>query len=125
MEIICLGEKFYDKNFKSVENVTTLHNDFRDFSSHHLYVIKINFENINVSRAELMKSLMDKGIYTQVHYIPVVLHPFYSKLGYSTNSITNSMKFYSECLSIPMYYELENKDQLKIIELINKIINKS
>ena len=72
-----------------------------------------------------MKSLMDKGIYTQVHYIPVVLHPFYSKLGYSTNSITNSMKFYSECLSIPMYYELENKDQLKIIELINKIINKS
>lgn len=117
--------KFYDKNFKSVENVTTLHNNFRDFSSHHLYVIKINFEKVNVSRAELMKSLMDKGIYTQVHYIPVVLHPFYSKLGYSTNSITNSMKFYSECLSIPMYYELENKDQLKIIELINEIINKS
>ncbi len=47
--------KFYDKNFKSVENVTTLHNDFRDFSSHHLYVIKINFEKVNVSRAELMK----------------------------------------------------------------------
>tara|TARA_B100001057_G_scaffold499894_1_gene612372 strand:- start:571 stop:1758 length:1188 start_codon:yes stop_codon:yes gene_type:complete len=117
--------KFYDKNFKSVENITTLHNNFRDFSSHHLYVIKINFEKVNVSRAELMKSLMDKGIYTQVHYIPVVLHPYYCKLGYSSNSITNSMKFYSECLSIPMYYELENKDQLKIIELINEIINKS
>ena len=71
-----------------------------------------------------MKSLMDK------EYIPKFTTTCCSssillKLGYSTNSITNSMKFYSECLSIPMYYELENKDQLKIIELINKIINKS
>ena len=116
---------YYDKHFESIENISTLHNDFRDYSSHHLYVIKINFEKINVTRAMLIKSLRDKGINTQVHYIPVVLHPFYSKIGYSPNSINNSMKFYSECLSIPMYYELENKDQLRIIELINEIINKS
>ena len=94
---------YYDKHFESIENISTLHNDFRDYSSHHLYVIKINFEKINVTRAMLIKSLRDKGINTQVHYIPVVLHPFYSKIGYSPNSINNSMKFYSECLSIPMY----------------------
>jgi perosamine synthetase len=115
--------KFYDKHFKSIKNVSTIHNKFRDYSSHHLYVIKINYEKINVTRALLMKKLRDKGINTQVHYIPVVLHPFYVKLGYSSNLIKNSIKFYTECLSIPIYYELENNDQLRIIKMINEIIN--
>ena len=58
-----------------------------------------------------MNRLRDEGIITQVHYIPVTSHPYYQRLGFNTNLYPNSLNYYNECLSIPLYFSLENKDQ--------------
>jgi len=114
---------FYDKHFKSIKNIIPIHKKHRNFSSHHLYVIRINFKNIKISRAELMSKLRDDGIITQVHYIPVIYHPYYQKLNYDKNLFPNSIKYYEDCLSIPMYFSLNNNDQMKVIESLKKLIN--
>ena len=36
-----------------------------------------------------MNELKKKGIITQVHYIPVTMHPFYKKLGYNITEKSN------------------------------------
>ena len=66
---------------------------------------------------------MYHGIGSQVHYIPVPLHPYYKKnFNYNLKKIQNSMKYYSDALSIPLYYSLNKKDQKKIIRTLIELI---
>ena len=39
--------------------------------------IKVDFTKMNLSRNDLMNKLRKIGIITQVHYIPIPLHPYY------------------------------------------------
>ena len=114
--------KRYDKAFSKFKYLKTIQSEFRAKSSHHLYVVKINFKKINITRAELMIKLRDYGIITQVHYIPVTQHPFYEKLGYNSENIKNSINFYNMCLTLPLYYSLKDDEQDYIIEKIHQII---
>ena len=71
--------KIYDKDFKSLKNLYLPQNKHRDLSSNHLYVLNLNFRKIGLTKYKFMKSLYEKGIITQVHYIPIHLHPFFKK----------------------------------------------
>jgi UDP-4-amino-4,6-dideoxy-N-acetyl-beta-L-altrosamine transaminase len=68
----------------------------------HLYQILIDFENVGVSRATLMRQLLDKNIGTQVHYIPVHQQPYYQRL-YGRQYLPGVERFYSRCLSLPLF----------------------
>ena len=84
----------------------------------HLYVVKIK----NNKRDKLLVKLRKKGIYTNVHYLPIHLHPFFKKLGFKSGQYPNSEKYGAEALSIPIYPNLKIKDQKKVIKEILKIL---
>ncbi len=84
----------------------------------HLYVVKIK----NNKRDKLLIKLRKKGIYTNVHYLPIHFHPFFKKLGFKSGQYPNSEKYGAEALSIPIYPNLNNKDQKKVIKEILKIL---
>jgi dTDP-4-amino-4,6-dideoxygalactose transaminase len=62
------------------------------------------------NRKEIYQYLRGKGVITQVHYIPVVNHPYYHQ-----EKLTNSNAFYQYCLSLPIYTDLTQQQQSKII----------
>src|SRR4029077_15198028 len=43
----------------------------------HLYSVLIDFDAGRLSRAQLVLALEERGVRTQVHYIPVHRHPYY------------------------------------------------
>ena len=43
----------------------------------HLYSVLIDFKEIKISKSEVMNQLKNKGIGSQVHYIPIHTQPFY------------------------------------------------
>jgi UDP-4-amino-4,6-dideoxy-N-acetyl-beta-L-altrosamine transaminase len=110
----------YDLAFSDNLNIELIHSRFRNVSANHLYVIKINFRELKRNREELMRYLLKAGIRTQVHYIPIVMHPYYSKKGFKISEYPNAKKYYDNCISLPCYYSLSIKDQKKIINHINK-----
>lgn len=110
----------YDLAFSNNLNIELIHSRFRNLSANHLYVIKINFNELKKNREELMSYLLKAGIRTQVHYIPIVMHPYYSKKGFKISEYPNAKKYYDNCISLPCYYSLSIKDQKKIINHINK-----
>lgn len=114
----------YDGKFLNFDGINPIQQKFRTSSSHHLYVIRINFEKFSTNRAKLMKHLKSKGIITQVHYIPVPYHPYYIEKFGKLSNLNNTKKYYSECLSIPMYYELGVDDQNYIAESIISFLKK-
>ncbi len=72
--------------------------------SWHLYVVQIDFAALGLSRDEVMKRLREKGIGSQVHYIPVHLQPYYARTyGWKPGSLPNAERYYSRCLSLPLF----------------------
>ena len=76
-------------------------------SSWHLFVIQTE------DRKATYKQLKTQGIMTQVHYIPVTNQPFYNR-----KKLKNSADFYRHCLSLPIYADLNNNEQNRVINLL-------
>jgi len=112
----------YDAKFSLMRNCRPAQTSGRDQSGHHLYVLRIDFASIALSRSQLMNKLKDYGIGSQVHYIPVPAHPFYRQLGYDLEDYPNSLKYYLECLSIPLFYDLKDDQQDKVSSIILELV---
>uniref|UniRef100_UPI0040483872 UDP-4-amino-4, 6-dideoxy-N-acetyl-beta-L-altrosamine transaminase n=1 Tax=Algoriphagus sp. TaxID=1872435 RepID=UPI0040483872 len=81
--------------------------------AYHLYVIEIN------DRAGLYSYLRKNNIFAQVHYIPCHIMPHYRQLGWEIGDFPNAEKYYSNCLSLPMYPTLKHEEQIFVISKIN------
>jgi dTDP-4-amino-4,6-dideoxygalactose transaminase len=68
----------------------------------HLYVIR------TAERDDLRDHLATRSIQTGLHYpVPVHLQPAYASLGYGKGDFPVAERWARECLSLPMYAELE------------------
>jgi len=114
--------KFYDKAFAEVLNITPLQTHGRDNSSHHVYVVNIDFDKIGISRHQFMQRLAEQGVGSQVHYIPVVNQPYYQDIGYKIEQYPLTNQYYQNTLSIPLYYGLSNADQKLVISSIKRLL---
>ncbi len=83
--------------------------DDRD-SAYHLFPVLIDFERLGVSRAQVMDSLHENGIGTQVHYIPVNQQPYYEQCYGKAPIQPGVESYYSRTLSLPMYPALQRDD---------------
>jgi UDP-4-amino-4,6-dideoxy-N-acetyl-beta-L-altrosamine transaminase/dTDP-4-dehydrorhamnose reductase len=114
--------KYYDQAFLDVPNITLLQVNGRDNSSHHIYVVSIDFDKIGMSRHQFMQKLAEQGVGSQVHYIPVVTQPYYQDMGYKIEQYPLTSKYYQNTLSIPLYYGLRDVDQQLVVSSISKLL---
>lgn len=105
--------KRYESAFRGTK-IRTLQNTKGGVNAYHLYVIQVE------NRKEVYDALREKGILAQVHYIPMHTMPFYKK-RYPGVSLPFAEKYYSICLSIPMYHGLSDEDQSYVIDCIKNI----
>jgi UDP-4-amino-4,6-dideoxy-N-acetyl-beta-L-altrosamine transaminase len=113
----------YAKEFKGEKNFNFLTGHDLKLSSNHLFVVEIDFSRVQKSRNQIMVELRELGIVTQVHYMPIPLHPFYSELGYDVEDIPNSLNFYNRALSIPLFYGLSVRRQKFVIKNLRRVIS--
>jgi UDP-4-amino-4,6-dideoxy-N-acetyl-beta-L-altrosamine transaminase len=114
--------KRYNKSFKKLKNIEILKSNENMIGAFHLYPIKIKFDKIIISKNDLIQGLKKIGIMSQVHYIPIPLHPYYKNLGYTVAELPNAIDFYYRILSIPIYPGLSILKQRKVIRSLNKLI---
>ena len=87
------------------------------YNAHHLFIIEVEH------RKKLYDFLHSKGILAQIHYVPVHTMPYYKKIGYEGSNLINAENYYANCISLPMYPKLSNKEQDFVIEQINQFVN--
>jgi len=91
--------------------------------SWHLYSVQIDFSALGLTRSEVMHRLRKDGVGSQVLYIPVYLQPWYRRTyGYSPGKCPQAEAFYANCLSLPLYPELTQDDQQRVIESVIELI---
>jgi dTDP-4-amino-4,6-dideoxygalactose transaminase len=69
-------------------------------------------------RKRIFEQLQAQDIAVQVNYIPVYWHPYFQELGYKRGQCPNAEKFYSEEISLPLYYGLTDEQQSYIIDSV-------
>ena len=112
----------YNTTFKHVSWLTIPYVRERVFSAFHLYVLKIDFEQIGKTRTQVMEELKTKGIGTQVHYIPVHLQPYYREhFGFKEGDFPKAEEYYRQCLSIPLYPKMTDDEVNQVIHAIHAI----
>lgn len=79
----------------------------------HLFQVLIDFEALGKTRAGVMHDLMARGVGTQVHYMPLHLHPYYQNL-YGELELKGALSFYNRVLALPLYASLSPQDVREI-----------
>ena len=110
----------YDAAFADDPLIRPAQPEGRERSGHHIYVLRVDFAKAGVSRAQVMHRMRERGIITQVHYIPVPVHPYYRKLGFNPDDFPVAQAYYEEALTIPLYYSLTDEEQLLIVESLRE-----
>ena len=116
--------KYYDKVFGGNEFFTIPKKRKNIFHSYHLYPLLVNFNKIKNSKKFIFKQFLKHQINLQVHYIPINTQPYYrKKYKFVKKNFQNFLKFYEKEISMPIYFDLTNK-QLNYIKKISKKIFK-
>ncbi len=93
-------------------------------SAYHLYPIRISKDYSGKSRREIFEELRGSGIGVQIHYIPVHLQPYYQSMGFKAGDYPVAERFYGSEISLPMFYDLSDEDQDKVVGILKGILER-
>lgn len=79
---------------------------------YHLYVLEVE------NRLGLYNHLRAHHVYAQIHYIPCHLMPYYRGRGWKPGDMPVAEKYYSQCISLPMFPTLTEAEQAYVIQLV-------
>jgi len=115
--------KEYDQALSNIDGIMPLLVRGDVLHAYHLYVIKIDFQEIGVDRASFFKDAQEKGVSVNVHYIPVHLHPFYRKrFGTEKGLCPVAETAYEQIISLPMFPGMTDEDvKTVIVEIKNNV----
>lgn len=84
----------------------------------HLMVVLIEFDAAGIDRATLMARLRERGVGSQVHYIPVPWQPYYAD-NRNNGALHGAAEYYRRCLSLPLYPTMSDTDVDRVVEALS------
>jgi len=97
--------------------------DSRGISGWHLYMIRLNLDEVRVTRREVFDSLRASGIGVNVHYIPVHLQPDYARLGFHPGQFPEAERYYEEAITLPMFPAMQHEDVIRVRTSLKHALN--
>ena len=94
------------------------------YSARHLYVIRLQLEQINITHLDVFNALRAAGIQANLHYIPVHMQPYYQKMGFASGQFPEAEKYYKEAISIPLFSAMTEGQQDTVCSTLRTILSK-
>jgi dTDP-4-amino-4,6-dideoxygalactose transaminase len=92
-------------------------------SAWHLYVLRLNLEQVSITRSEMIEKLRERGISCSVHFIPLHMHPFYKQTyGYNTEDFPVASEEYMRYFSLPIFPGMSSTQIDYVIENVLEIM---
>jgi UDP-4-amino-4,6-dideoxy-N-acetyl-beta-L-altrosamine transaminase len=91
-------------------------------SSWHLYIIRLNLDQISKTHRQVFDELRQVGIGVNLHYIPVHTQPYYQNIGFQDNNFSESKGYYKSAISIPLYFGLTEHQQTQIVSTLYRVV---
>ena len=90
------------------------------YSAYHLYVIRLQLDNIQRSHLQVFDALRAKDITVNLHYIPVHTQPYYQQMGFKQGDYPVAERYYREAISIPMHPSLTQGEQDYVVSSLKE-----
>ena len=113
----------YDEGFAGQPAIQTpvAHDDVEH--AWHLYVIRLDPEQLRIDRDQAVALLKARNIGVAVHFIPLHLHPYYrDTYGYRPDDFPCASAAFERIISLPIYPRLSDADLDDVITAVNGIV---
>jgi UDP-4-amino-4,6-dideoxy-N-acetyl-beta-L-altrosamine transaminase len=105
----------YDQAFETLPQVVPQDHPDNQTPCYHLYIVRVT------NRKALYNHLREENIYTQVHYIPIHLQPYYQDtFGTKLGDYPEAERYYLEALSLPLFPSMTDEDQYDVIRTVRE-----
>ena len=115
----------YKKNIDKLNNkynkILVKYLSLKNECAYHIFVIKLNLENLKVSRDEIFHALKAENIGVNLHYIPIYKHPYYEN-KFPNIHLPVCEKVYSQILTLPLYPIMTITDINDVINALEKVL---
>jgi len=89
----------------------------------HLYVLRLNSDQLAISRNQFISELLTRNIGTSVHFIPIHLHSYYrEKYGYSPEDFPVAYSEYQRIISLPCCPRMQEQDVEDVIDAVSQLV---
>ena len=124
---------FHSRRLEIVQRYNAAFSQFEEFQiptqrenvqhAWHLYVLRLNLEQIEISRNQFIEELRARNIASSVHFIPIHMHPYYhDKYNYSPEDFPVAYREYQRMISLPLYPRMSDGDVEDVIEAVCDIV---
>jgi UDP-4-amino-4,6-dideoxy-N-acetyl-beta-L-altrosamine transaminase len=92
------------------------------YSAYHLYVIRLQLDQIARSHKEVFQALREQGIGVNLHYIPVHIQPWYQSMGFKLGDFPEAERYYAEAISLPIFQAMSRGQQDKVVGALQEAV---
>jgi dTDP-4-amino-4,6-dideoxygalactose transaminase len=115
----------YNKAFESMDAIDLP--EVKPYVRHawNLFPILINADRLTIDRARFIEELHRRNVGSNVHFIPIHLHPFYRDLfGNQEGRYPISEWIYYREVSLPIYPRMTDRDVQDVVEAVADVLEK-
>jgi UDP-4-amino-4,6-dideoxy-N-acetyl-beta-L-altrosamine transaminase len=87
----------------------------------HLFVALIDFKAAGIGRTRVMKALRERGIGSQVHYIPVHRQPYWQR-RHGLTPLPGADRYYARALSLPLFPAMADTDVDRVVDALADVL---
>lgn len=89
----------------------------------HLYTLRLNLDQLRLTRAQFIEELKARNIATSVHFIPIHLHPYYrDRYGWQPEDLPIAYAEYQRLVSLPLHPRLSDADVADVINAVYDVV---
>ena len=90
--------------------------------SWHLYIVRVDFDKVKKTKQQIFDEMKKRGITLNLHYIPVHTQPYYENLGHRPEECPNSLEYYRDAMTLPLYYSLTDEQQDEVVKALSEVL---
>jgi len=117
--------KRYDEGFRGLPVRLPSEKELPPGSTHswHLYVLRLNAEQLRITRDRFIELLAERGIGASVHFIPLHLHPYWrDRYRLKPEDFPMALDLYRRCVSLPIYPGLSDEQVERVVNAVKGIL---
>ncbi|HTS52729.1 MAG TPA: DegT/DnrJ/EryC1/StrS family aminotransferase, partial [Burkholderiales bacterium] len=93
-----------------------------DGHSWHIFAPLLPLDRVDLSRAQFMKAMHERGIGVGVHYPALHLFSTYRKLGYEEGDFPNAERIGRETVTLPLFPAMLPSDVDRVCDAVSDIL---
>lgn len=94
--------------------------------SWHLYILRLNLDELSIDRDRFIEELANRGIKVSVHFIPVHSFTYYrEKYDYSDAMFPEASQQFRRSLSLPIYPVMSDEDVEDVIYNVREVVEEN